>query len=101
MNIYLLILGMMLVTYIPRLLPSFFVGRLKYGKRFDKFINLIPYTAMSALIFPGILQMDASRWYVGAIGGMIAIILACFKKIPSAAVVLISVLSVMAVYLVI
>ena len=101
MNIYLLILGMMLVTYIPRLLPSFFVGRLKYGKRFDKFINLIPYTAMSALIFPGILQIDASRWYVGAIGGMIAIILACFKKIPSAAVVLISVLSVMAVYLVI
>ena len=101
MNIYLLILGMMLVTYIPRLLPSFLVGRLKYGKRFDKFINLIPYTAMSALIFPGILQMDASRWYVGAIGGMIAIILACFKKIPSAAVVLISVLSVMAVYLVI
>ena len=98
MNIYLLILGMMLVTYIPRLLPSFFVGRLKNGKRFDKFINLIPYTAMSALIFPGILQMDASRWYVGAIGGMIAIILACFKKIPSAAVVLISVLSVMAVY---
>ena len=98
MNIYLLILGMMLVTYIPRLVPSFFAGRMKFGKRFDKFINLIPYTAMSALIFPGILQMDAAHWYVGAVGGMIAIILACFKKIPSAAVVLISVLSVMAVY---
>jgi branched-subunit amino acid transport protein len=101
MKIYLLILGMMLVTYIPRLLPSFFVGKLKFSKKFDKFINLIPYTAMTALIFPGVLQMDASHWYVGAIGGVVAIFLACLKKIPSAAVVLISVLSVMAVYFII
>ncbi|MBQ9112677.1 MAG: AzlD domain-containing protein [Clostridia bacterium] len=101
MNVYLLILGMMLVTYIPRVLPAFIVDKLKFGKRFGKFINMIPYTAMTALIFPGILQTDAEHWYIGAVGGIVAIILACFKKIPSAVIVMASVLSVMAVYWVI
>lgn len=98
MNIALLILGMMLVTYIPRVIPAFIVDKMKFGRRLGKFINLIPYTAMTALIFPGILTVDADRWYVGVIGGVVAVVLACFKKLPSSLVVLASVLSVMAVY---
>ncbi len=98
MNIALLILGMMLVTYIPRVIPAFIVDKMKFGRRLSKFINLIPYTAMTALIFPGILTVDADRWYVGVIGGVVAVVLACFKKLPSSLVVLASVLSVMAVY---
>ena len=98
MNIAILILCMMLVTYIPRVLPAFVVEKTRFGKRFGKFINLIPYTAMTALIFPGILGVDAERWYIGAIGGVIAIALACFKKIPSSLVVLASVLAVMVTY---
>lgn len=101
MNIALLILGMCLVTYIPRVIPALVVDKLKFGKRFSKFINLIPYTAMTALIVPAIFSMDGERWYVGAIGGVVAVGLSCIKKIPSAVVVLVSVLSVMAVYLVV
>ena len=58
MNIALLILGMALVTYLPRVLPAFIIDRIKLGGRFGKFINLIPITAMTALhprkIHPGL-----------------------------------------------
>ena len=101
MNIALLILCMAVVTYLPRAIPAFVVDRLKFGKRFGKFINLIPYTAMTALIVPGVFSADAQRWYVGAIGALVAVVLSCIKKIPSAVVVLASVLSVMLVYLMI
>ncbi|MBO7310019.1 MAG: AzlD domain-containing protein [Clostridia bacterium] len=101
MNIALLILGMCLVTYIPRVLPAFFADKMNFGKRFEKFIGLIPYTAMTALIVPGILSVDADRWYVGVIGGIVAIALGCIKRIPSSVAVLGSVLSVMAIYLII
>ena len=79
MNIALLILGMTLVTYIPRVVPSFIVDRIRFGKRFGKFINLIPYTAMTALIVPGIFSMDSNYWYIGAIGGAVAIFLSCIN----------------------
>ena len=101
MNIALLILGMALVTYIPRVIPAFVVDKLKFGPRFTKFINLIPYTAMTALIIPGVFSVDAGKWYIGAIGALVAVILACFKKIPSALVVLCSVAAVMLAYVVI
>ena len=99
MNIYALIICMMLVTFIPRVLPAFVVERLKFGKKFGKFINLIPYTAMTALVFPAIFSLDGERWYVGVVGGAVAIIIACFKKIPSAVAVLAAVFSVMGLYL--
>ncbi len=99
MNIALLILGMALVTYIPRVTPAFFADKMKYGKKFGKFIGLIPYTAMTALIFPGVLSTDAELWYIGVIGALVAIVLSCIKKIPSFVVVLASVLAVMLTYL--
>lgn len=80
-NIWLLLIGMMLVTFLPRWLPGEMVGRLKFGKKVEKFLKLIPYTAMSALIFPGILTADASRWYIGAAAGLTAGILG-YKKAP-------------------
>ena len=101
MSIPILILGMALVTYLPRVIPSFIVDKLHFGKRFGRFINLIPYTAMTALIVPGVFTMDSGRWYIGAIGALVAIMLSCVKKIPSAVVVLASVLSVMVVYLIV
>lgn len=100
MNIAILILGMCLVTYLPRVIPSFIVDKIRFSGRLEKFINLIPYTAMTALIVPGILSVDSSRWYIGVVGGAVAIALSCIKKIPSALVVLCSVAAVMITYLV-
>ena len=101
MNIALLIFGMALVTYLPRVIPSFVVDKLKFGRRFGRFINLITFTAMTALIVPGVFSTDPQRWYVGVVGGIVAVALACIKKIPSAVVVIASVASVMITYLIV
>ena len=101
MNVWIIIVGMMLVTFGPRAIPAFFVEKMRFGRRFEKFIGLIPYTAMTALIFPGVLNMDSAHWYVGVIGAAVAILLALSKKIPASLVVLGSVCAVAAAYLII
>lgn len=80
-KVFLLILGMALVTYIPRAIPAVLVERMKFGSRAEKFLKLIPYTAMAALIFPGVLTVDASNPFIGLAGGAVAGVLA-WKKCP-------------------
>lgn len=74
-----LILFMAIVTYIPRALPAVLVGRLKFSEKQKKFLSLIPYTAMAALIFPSILKVDESRPEIGLIGGFVAVILSMLR----------------------
>ena len=77
---FLLIAGMTAVTYVPRMLPAVLIDRMRFSPRVEKFLKLIPYTAMAALIFPGILTaMD--HWAFGAAGGLAAGILA-WRKAP-------------------
>lgn len=98
MNILLLILLMMLVTYIPRMVPSLITDKLQPSKKFKKFLELIPYTAMSALIFPGILSVDENTVLIGLVGAVVAILLSLIKKIPVVLVVIGAVLADMALY---
>ncbi len=98
MNIWLLIACMAAVTFLPRLLPGYFIGKLHYGKRIEKFLRLIPYTAMTALVIPGVFSVDATYWWIGAIGGLVAVGLSCIKKMPLAVTVITSVASVMLMY---
>ncbi len=98
MNILLLIFLMMLVTYIPRMLPSLITDKLRIGKKFRKYLELIPYTAMAALIFPGIISVDQNLWYIGVVGAIVAILLSLIKKIPVVLVVIAAVLADMALY---
>ena len=79
-RVLLILLGMMAVTYLPRALPAVWMERLHFGPRFEKFLNLIPYTAMAALIFPGVLTVDASRPWLGLIGAIAAAIPAWFRR---------------------
>lgn len=74
-----LILLMMAVTYIPRVLPSFIIGKIKLGARMEKFLKLIPYTAMAALVFPGIFTSVGDKAWYGIVGGAVAAALAYFK----------------------
>ena len=94
MSIPLLILGMMAVTFLPRILPAFVVDKIKLNRYTERFLRLIPYTAMTALVIPGFLSVDSQRWYVGVVGVGVAILLSCFPKMPSGVVVVLSVLSV-------
>lgn len=79
LEIILLIIGMTAVTYIPRALPTVFAGKIKFSPKFEKFLRLIPYTAMAALIFPGIFSVDSQNPCVGIVGGAVAALLAWLK----------------------
>ena len=80
-EILLLILGMTAVTYIPRAIPAVLIDKMKFGEKFEKFLKLIPYTAMAALIFPGVFTTDPDRLYIGIVGALTAGVLAWFKKL--------------------
>ena len=77
--VILLIIGMSIVTYIPRALPAVVIDRLRFTPKIEKFLRLMPYTAMAALIFPGVVTVDANRPEIGIIGGIAAGILAWLK----------------------
>ncbi len=79
MEIYLLILGMAAVTFLPRVLPAVLVSRLRFGPKTTRFLKLIPYTAIAALIFPGVLNADPNHWIIGAAGILTAFVLAWRK----------------------
>ena len=77
----LLILAMAVVAYLPRVFPAFFIEKLKFSDKFAKFLQLIPYTAMTALVIPGVVIVDPSKIYIGIVGALVAGVLA-YKKAP-------------------
>ena len=95
--ISLAILGCALVTFIPRLIPALFINRLTFPPNAEKFLNLIPYTALAALICPGVLTVDNQLWYIGLIGAVVAAALA-WKKVPVGAIVILTVVVLITVY---
>ena len=75
-----LILGLSIVCFIPRAIPALFADKMQsLGPKAEKFLRLIPYTAMAALIFPGVLSVDASKPGVGIAGAAVAGLLAWLK----------------------
>src|SRR5699024_69895 len=74
--IFLIIFGMALVTIIPRIIPVFLIDKLQFRDWMNRWLNAIPYAALGALIFPGILTVTPDKPYVGVIGGIVAIALA-------------------------
>ena len=100
MNIYLMIILCALVTFIPRVIPAIFVVRLDFSPNFEKFLNLIPYTALAALICPGVLTVDPNLWYIGLIGAIIAGGLA-WKRVHLGAIVILNVIVLIAFYLIV
>lgn len=76
--IILAIIGMSLATMIPRIIPGFLVDKLQFKPWVNRCLNAIPYAALGALIFPGILAVIPEEPVVGIIGGVVAAILAYF-----------------------
>ena len=75
-----LILGLAIVTFIPRVIPAVLMDKMSFGPKTEKFLRLIPYTAMAALIFPGVLSVDSSKPIVGIVGVLAAALLAWRKR---------------------
>ncbi|MYL42846.1 AzlD domain-containing protein [Virgibacillus salexigens] len=74
--ILLIIIGMAMVTMLPRMVPAFIVDKLQFRDWVNRWLNAIPYAALGALIFPGIMSVKPEQPLIGLIGGVVAIILA-------------------------
>ncbi|MFD1361361.1 AzlD domain-containing protein [Lentibacillus salinarum] len=71
-----IIIGMALVTMIPRVIPAYIVDKLQFRDWVNRWLNAIPFAALGALIFPGILSVIPNRPYIGLLGGLAAVALA-------------------------
>ena len=74
--IFIIIIGMAVVTMVPRFLPVFIVHKFVFKEWINNWLQAIPYAALGALIFPGILTVIDEEPHVGLIGGLVAIVLA-------------------------
>lgn len=73
-NLWLVVLGMGVVTYLPRMLPIVFLKEIKLPRFWLSFLRFVPYAALGALIFPGIISstgdLASAVW-----GGTVAVLL--------------------------
>lgn len=72
MNLIYLVLAMALVTYIPRMLPLVLLQSVSLPQYLKRFMMFIPYAALGALIFPGVLHSTGIGHMDVAIAGCIA-----------------------------
>lgn len=78
-EILVLIGGMAVVTYLPRLLPLVLLQNLKLPPALVRFMKCIPYAALAALIFPGILSSTGEVSEAAVAGMLVSVILAYFE----------------------
>jgi branched-subunit amino acid transport protein len=79
MNKFLVVVfGMSLVTYVPRVLPMLLLKDKGLPKSLRNFLSYIPYAVLGALIFPGILDSTGSL-ITSISGGIAALIVSLFK----------------------
>ncbi len=76
------IAGMTLVTYIPRLLPLITRSRRGLSARQTRMLQLVPVTAIGALIVPGGVTSVGGRIDLSLIGIAAAAILALLVRHP-------------------
>lgn len=73
-----LVFSMGAVTYLPRMMPLFLLHEKKLPKHVNSFMQFIPFAALGALIFPGVLFSTGS--VVSALAGAaVALLLAFFN----------------------
>ncbi|MDD5723950.1 MAG: AzlD domain-containing protein [Syntrophales bacterium] len=60
-NYLYILLGMGIVTYVPRWLPLVFLSRRRLPQWFEQWLDLIPAAILSALIFPILITTGEPR----------------------------------------
>jgi len=74
------IVFMTLVTYLPRLLPMYFINVEKIPFELKRFLSFIPYAALGALILPGSISAINGRPEVSVLGIASAAVIAWFNS---------------------
>lgn len=70
-----MVLGMALVTYIPRAIPLTFLEGRELPESVQNVLRNIPYAVLGALIFPAVLFIQEDIWF-GIIGAAAAFAIA-------------------------
>lgn len=74
-SVVLMIIGMAIVTYLPRMLPLVALNGKKMPPFLQAVLNNVPFAALGALIVPGIFLINENMWY-GVIGAAVAFLTA-------------------------
>ncbi len=74
-NLIAMIIGMSIVTYIPRMLPLVFLSGKELPPFLQGILKNVPYATLGALIVPGIFLVSEDIWF-GLIGAVSAFFLA-------------------------
>lgn len=78
-NYLLLILGMMAVTYLPRLVPLLIMTERPPYPVLRQFLLYIPYAALSALIMSGVMHSASEMRLATVVGVIVAGVCTWFK----------------------
>ncbi|MBB5354194.1 branched-subunit amino acid transport protein [Anoxybacillus mongoliensis] len=72
-NIFFIILGMGIVTYIPRMLPLTVFHRIDLPPFWRGVLRNVPYATLGALIIPGMFLIQDDLWF-GMLGFFSAVV---------------------------
>jgi branched-subunit amino acid transport protein len=74
-TIVFMIIGMAVVTYIPRMLPLVVMSGMKIPPFLQAILRNVPFATLGALIVPGIFLVNEDIWF-GIIGAGVAFLVA-------------------------
>jgi branched-subunit amino acid transport protein len=86
-ELILTVIGMMVVTYLPRLLPMLLMKNVTIPRKLDIFLSYVPYAILGALIFPSVFSATGNP-VTAVVGMVVALITAWFIKNPTSVVVI-------------
>lgn len=79
-EIFLMIFGLALVTFIPRFLPFKLLENIKFSKRVSLILKCIPFSAIGALILPDVIRAVPGNFLASFVGGISAVVFSFFFK---------------------
>lgn len=77
--LYAIVAVMALVTYPLRMLPATVFSKARFGRYMRRVLHIMPYTALTALVFPGVFSSVGDHTWAAAAGAGTALVLALLK----------------------